>query len=84
MKKFLFLLALVISVSLTTCGDPNGSKTGDGKTYTITFDANGGSGGLPAKASVKFGDPMPSLTAAPKKTDHDFTGYYDAQTGEKK
>jgi uncharacterized protein (DUF362 family) len=84
MKKILFLLALVISAVFTTCEGSNNSKPGNGETLTITFNANGGTGGAPATASVKSGDPMPSLTAAPAKADHDFTGYFDATTAGKK
>jgi hypothetical protein len=59
---------------------------------TLTFNANGGSGGQTAPVSVVFGQPMPALTAqAPANEDYSggyvkyyFNGYWDAQTGGKK
>jgi uncharacterized protein (DUF362 family) len=84
MKKILFLLALVISAVFTTCESSNNSGTGDGETYTITFDANGGEGGQPASVTATYGQPMPAITEAPTWSDYDFTGYFDAQTGGKK
>ena len=51
------------------------------KQYTITFNANGGSGG-PASADVIYGESMPALIAsAPTHTEYYFAGYYDAKTG---
>jgi uncharacterized repeat protein (TIGR02543 family) len=80
MKKLFFLLALFIAAGFTACEDPN--KPGVERNYTITFNANGGSGG-PAAVTVKIGETLPTLTLSSKPqngTDF-FTGYYDAQTG---
>ena len=52
-----------------------------GNTYTVSFNANGGSGG-PTSVSVIYGEAMPALTAsAPTQTGYSFDGYYDAPTG---
>jgi uncharacterized protein (DUF362 family) len=79
MKK-LILLSLVIVAGFTACEDPNNSP-GLERTYTITFNANGGNGG-PASVAVKIGKPLPALNLSdkPKKGTDFFTGYYDAQT----
>jgi uncharacterized protein (DUF362 family) len=86
MRNILFLTALVISVAFTTCEGSNNSKPGnpkpgDEETCTITFDANGGSGGQTASVTATFGKPMPELTEqAPTLAGSDFTGYFDNQT----
>ena len=53
-----------------------------GNPYTITFNANGGSGG-PSPVTAIYGNPMPVITPAPTHTnvDYDFAGYFDATTG---
>jgi uncharacterized repeat protein (TIGR02543 family) len=87
MKKLLFLLTLVIVAGLTACNDPNSSTDGPKEptpTITsITFDANGGTGGQTATVNATVGQPMPALTAAqpPTKSGEHFTGYWDAKTG---
>jgi len=79
MKKLL-LLALVIAAVFTTCKDPDNPSAGE-ETYTISFDANGGSGGQTATVTAKYGKPMPVLSAQPPtRNDYFFIGYYDAQT----
>jgi uncharacterized repeat protein (TIGR02543 family) len=52
-------------------------------TYTITFDANGGSGGPASNATATYGQVLPALNPLDKpiKGTDFFTGYYDAQTG---
>nr|AGS51805.1 internalin-like protein (LPXTG motif) [uncultured bacterium contig00053] len=49
--------------------------------YTITFNANGGTGG-PSTATATYGAAMPTPGgSAPTRTGYIFTGYYDAETG---
>jgi hypothetical protein len=45
MKKFLFLLAVVISTGFIACEDTNGAGNSKAASCAIAFDANGGSGG---------------------------------------
>ncbi|MCL2155884.1 MAG: SUMF1/EgtB/PvdO family nonheme iron enzyme [Leptospirales bacterium] len=49
-------------------------------TYTITFDANGGSG-VPPSVTATYGSPMPAITTVPTQAGHAFIGYFDAKTG---
>ena len=49
-------------------------------TYTITFDANGGSGEQSA-VEVTYGDPMTAVTPAVTRDNYDFLGYFDAAEG---
>jgi hypothetical protein len=80
MKKLFFLLTLLMAAGFFACEDPN--KSGLERTYTISFDANGGTGG-PAPVAVKIGDALPTFDLAnkPKKGTNFFTGYYNARTG---
>ena len=53
-------------------------------TYTVSFDANGGSGGQSANVTATYDSAMPSIsTTAPTKTGYTFGGWYDtsAETG---
>ncbi|MCL2155721.1 MAG: SUMF1/EgtB/PvdO family nonheme iron enzyme [Leptospirales bacterium] len=53
-----------------------------GKTYTITFNDNSGSGGPSSSVTATYGSPMPAITSVPTKVGfYAFTGYFDAQTG---
>jgi hypothetical protein len=81
MKKLLFLLALVIAAGFIACEDPNNSSA-EKDTYTISFNANGGSGG-PDAVSAAYGQALPALDAgdAPARTGYDFAGYSDAASG---
>lgn len=45
------------------------------KSYTVTFDVNGGAPAVTAK-TVKFGDPIPAPTTAPTKAGHTLDGWY--------
>jgi hypothetical protein len=70
MYKFVFLSALIILAGFTACDskstNPDNSKPdGSGKTHTISFNANGGTGGQTATVTATVGEPMPALTAAP-------------------
>ena len=49
-------------------------------TYTVTFDANEGTGG-PAPQTVEFGKKMATLTTLPTRATYSFVGYFDATTG---
>ncbi|MDW2958624.1 MAG: InlB B-repeat-containing protein [Alphaproteobacteria bacterium] len=55
------------------------------KTYTVTLDANGGSGHLPTSVTATYFQPMPELTRLPTRAGYVFDGwwyngsmYYDA------
>ena len=45
-------------------------------TYTVTLNANGGTGGTTSVEAV-FDEPMPNITI-PSRSGYSFTGYYDA------
>ena len=49
-------------------------------TYTITLDANGGTGGQ-ASVTVIYDAALPTLTKLPTKANWIFQGYFDAATG---
>ena len=50
-------------------------------TYTVSFDANGGSGGQSANVTATYDNAMPSIsTTAPTRTGYTFMGWYDNQT----
>ena len=47
-------------------------------TYTISFDANGGSGGQSTNVIATYGQAMPEIsTTAPSRTGYTFKGWYD-------
>ncbi len=48
--------------------------------YTVTFNANNGTGG-PSTATVVYDAKMAKLTSLPTRTGYQFAGYYDAATG---
>ena len=53
-------------------------------TYTVSFNANGGSGGQTANVTATYDSAMPSIsTTTPTKTGYTFGGWYDtsAETG---
>ncbi|MGN8739529.1 InlB B-repeat-containing protein [Bilifractor sp. HCP3S3_D3] len=50
------------------------------KSYTISFDANGGSG-TTASVSATYDSNMPSITIGLSRSGYTFTGFYDAATG---
>ena len=45
--------------------------------YTVTFDANSGSGKVPYNVSVAYGSDMPSISAEVMKEGYNFIGWYD-------
>ena len=48
-------------------------------TYTVSFDANGGSGGQLLSVTATYGSEMPDiLESAPTRTGYKFTGWYDS------
>ena len=50
--------------------------------YTVSFNANGGSGGQTANVSATYNAAMPTIsTTAPTKTGYTFAGWYDATSG---
>jgi len=49
-------------------------------TFTVTFNANGGSGG-PGTRHVPSGNEVGALTPNPTRTGHTFAGWFTAQTG---
>ena len=48
--------------------------------YTVTFNANEGTGG-PTPQTVEFGKKMATLTTLPTRATYSFVGYFDATTG---
>lgn len=48
--------------------------------YTVTFNANNGTGGA-STATVVYDATMAKLTSLPTRTGYEFAGYYDAATG---
>jgi hypothetical protein len=89
MCKLVFLSALIISMGFTACdskdsnpGNSNPDDSGD-KTHTISFNANGGTGGQTATVTATVGEPMPALTAAPPVKIENVVATYDnrAYTG---
>ena len=62
----------------------NTMNCGTAASYTITFDANGGSGGQSGTKSVTYAAALPTIsTTKPTKTGHTFTGWYDHATAGK-
>ncbi len=53
------------------------------KTYTISFDNNGGTGTTPGNVTATYNAAMPTLSnfTAPVKNGYKFLGYYSAETG---
>ena len=50
--------------------------------FTVSFNANGGSGGQTANVTATYGAAMPSIsTTKPTRTGYTFAGWYDAATG---
>lgn len=56
------------------------SATWRANEYTVTFNANNGTGG-PSTATVVYDATMTKLTSLPTRTGYQFAGYYDAATG---
>ena len=56
------------------------SATWRANEYTITFNANNGTGG-PSTATVVYDATMAKLTSLPTRAGYQFAGYYDAATG---
>ena len=54
------------------------------KTYTISFNNAGGTGGQTGTVTATFGQPMPAITAVPSSDAGTFNGYWDAASGGKK
>ena len=88
MKKisnlFSILLLTTICSFLIGCGGSSSkSKTiPDEPIYTITFYANGGTGGPEDPIEVYYGEELPALSGfAPTKKDYYFAGYWDEKTG---
>ena len=62
----------------------NTMNCGTASTYTITFDANGGSGGQSGTKSVTYAAALPTIsTTKPTKTGYTFAGWYDSATAGK-
>ena len=60
------------------------TATWTANTYTVSFNANGGTGGQTANVTATYGSAMPTITTtAPTKTGYTFGGWYDtnAATG---
>jgi uncharacterized repeat protein (TIGR02543 family) len=83
MKKLMLLLTLVIAAGFTNCKGPEKPTNGE-ITRTISFDANGGTGG-PTKATATSGQALPELDKAnkPVREGYYFTGYWDESSGGK-
>ena len=57
----------------------NEPSTCTGNKYTVSFNANGGSGGQTANVTATYASNMPSIsTTAPTRTGYTFKGWYDA------
>ena len=50
------------------------------KSYTITFNANGGSG-TPSAQTVTYNGTLPTISVKPTKTGYTFIGWYDSVSG---
>ena len=51
-------------------------------TYTVSFNANGGSGGQTANVTATYGAAMPTIsTTKPTRSGYTFEGWYDAASG---
>ncbi len=77
MKKILLLL-VIAAACFIACEEPNNPAE---EIYTISFDANGGTGG-PEDVTVAYGKAMPELVAedVPAREEYAFTGYFDAES----
>ena len=67
-----------------TMGAANVTKnlTATANTYTVSFNANGGTGGQTATVQATYDAAMPTIsTTAPTKPGYTFGGWYDAATG---
>ncbi len=52
------------------------------QSYTVSFEANGGTGGQSTNVAATYGQAMPAIsTTAPTRTGYTFTGWYDAASG---
>ena len=52
------------------------------KKYTVSFNANGGTGGQTAAVNATYDAPMPTIsTTPPSRTGYRFAGWYDAMEG---
>ena len=49
-------------------------------TYTVTLDANGGTGG-DTSVTATYGELLPAISALPSQDGYDFNGYWSAKTG---
>jgi len=100
MRKVLFFLFLIIVTGFIACEDKGGPNNSGGtdnpnitQPCTVTFNANGGSGGQTAFVTATYDQPMPALSAqAPLNEEYSndgyikkyFDGYWDAASGGKK
>lgn len=70
-------------VQATTLVDPNCHElftSFSANTYTISFDAAGGTGG-PSAVAVTFDKALPEVQGLPSRDGYTFTGYYSEKTG---
>lgn len=70
-------------VQATTLVDPNCHElftSFSANTYTISFDAAGGTGG-PSAVTVTFDKALPEIQGLPSRDGYTFTGYYSEKTG---
>lgn len=78
-KRFL-CLAMVLLVSLmalAACGDTPDDPTPEAKTYTVTFDSNGGS----AVSAISVTENQKAIAPTePTKLGYDFAGWYNGNT----
>lgn len=73
-------VAITTSFTTPTTSQYYACKTAN--KYTVSFDANGGTGGQTASVQAVYDSAMPSIsTTAPILPGYNFAGWYDAKTG---
>ena len=64
-----------------TIGTPTVTRACSARTSTVSFNANGGTGGQSANVTATYGSAMPSIsTTAPTRVGYTFMGWYDNAT----
>jgi len=87
MRKKLFFISIVL-IALALAGCDNGTSSESLKTYTVTFDADGGTfnlyGGTPAiiKVTLESHKEIGTLPAQPEKKGYAFGGWWTEKDGQ--
>jgi hypothetical protein len=79
-KLFLFALSLGLFFAITGCSSPSGGSPDEKPSYTITFNANGGSGTMTAQ-SIASGASAALSANTFTKTGESFAGWATTATG---